>query len=118
MRVFVQAVDSGGFSAAAVRLDISTGSISRAIGVLEEHPRTRLLQRTTRRTILTEASEAYLNRCRRIFEQIEEVEAEAAGAKLRRKAVFGYIRSQISANTISSPLSASIITYFPMLGLI
>ncbi len=81
MRIFVRVADLGGFSAAAARLEMSTGAVSRAIGMLEQHLQTRLFQRTTRRTILTEAGEAYLDRCRHILEEVDEAEAEANEAR-------------------------------------
>ncbi|BEU21203.1 LysR family transcriptional regulator [Paraburkholderia terrae] len=81
MRIFVHVADLGSFTAAASRLETSTGSVSRAIGVLEQHLQTRLFQRTTRRTILTEAGEAYLDRCRKILDEVDEAEAEANAAR-------------------------------------
>jgi DNA-binding transcriptional LysR family regulator len=81
MRIFVHVADLGGFSAAAARLKTSTGSVSRAIGMLEQHLQARLLQRTTRKTILTEVGEAYLGRCRQILEEVDEAEAEANEAR-------------------------------------
>lgn len=95
MRIFVHVADSGGFSAAAARLGTSTGAVSRAIAVIEEHLRTRLLQRTTRRTILTEAGEAYLDRCRKILEQVDEAETEASGA---RTTPYGRLRIHSISN--------------------
>ena len=46
---FVQAVKSGGFTAAAGRLGISTTAVSRSIARLERQLDTRLFNRTTRR---------------------------------------------------------------------
>lgn len=80
MRVFVQVVERGSFTAAAQALDLSTAQVSRLIADLEQHLQARLLQRTTRRLALTETGERYLERCRQILGQIDEADAEARGA--------------------------------------
>ncbi|MGU7773856.1 LysR family transcriptional regulator [Burkholderia sp. MR1-5-21] len=80
MRVFVRVVDAGGFSAAARQLDTSTARISRAIADLEGRLGMRLLNRTTRRSTLTEAGERYFRRCEQILGCIAQMEAEVNGA--------------------------------------
>ncbi len=54
MAMFVQVVDSGGFSAAARLLGLTTSAVSRHVTRLEAHIGGRLLQRTTRKLALTE----------------------------------------------------------------
>ncbi|MCM2331989.1 MAG: LysR family transcriptional regulator, partial [Pseudomonas sagittaria] len=83
MRAFVCVAETGSFTAAAVRLDLTTSYISRAVATLETHLRTRLLHRTTRRIALTEAGQRYLLRCQQILGAIEEAEAEAGDAHAR-----------------------------------
>ncbi|WP_020406128.1 LysR family transcriptional regulator [Hahella ganghwensis] len=58
--VFLAVVESGGFSAAGVRLDISKSAVSKRISHLESRLGVQLLHRTTRRLTLTEAGERYL----------------------------------------------------------
>ncbi|SUD41385.1 LysR family transcriptional regulator [Ectopseudomonas mendocina] len=82
MRVFIQVVERGSFTAAAQALDLSTAQVSRLIADLEQHLQARLLQRTTRRLALTETGERYLERSRQILGQIDEADAEARGAHL------------------------------------
>lgn len=57
--IFVAVVESGGFSAAARMLGVSTSAVSKRIGQLEQHLGVRLLHRTTRKLSLTEAGERY-----------------------------------------------------------
>lgn len=78
--MFVRVAESGGFTAAAVRLNMATGPVSRAVSELEQHLRTRLLNRTTRRVVLTEAGERYLHRCYQILASLDQAEAEASNA--------------------------------------
>ncbi len=80
MRTFVCVVETGSFTAAAQRMDLTTSYVSRSVATLETHLRTRLLQRTTRRIALTEAGQRYLLRCQQILGYIEEAEAEAGDA--------------------------------------
>lgn len=83
MRAFVCVAETGSFTAAATRLDLTTSYVSRAVSNLETHLRTRLLHRTTRRIALTEAGQRYLVRCEQILNCIEEAEAEAGDAHAR-----------------------------------
>ncbi|KAA1016198.1 LysR family transcriptional regulator [Paraburkholderia panacisoli] len=80
MRTFVRVAESGGFTAAAVRLNLATGQVSRAVSELEQHLRTRLFNRTTRRVALTEAGKRYLHRCYQILTSLDQAEAEASDA--------------------------------------
>lgn len=83
MRAFVCVAETGSFTAAAARLDLTTSYVSRAVATLETHLRARLLHRTTRRIALTEAGQRYLLRCQQILGYIEEAEAEAGDAHAR-----------------------------------
>jgi len=83
MRVFARVVEAGSFTAAAQSLDSTTGAMSRAVSELEEHLRTRLLTRSTRRLALTAAGEQYLQRCKQILSDIDRAEAEASDAHER-----------------------------------
>jgi len=54
LTVFVQVVQAGSFTAAAVHLGVSTSAVSHAVRQLEKMAGTRLLSRTTRSVALTE----------------------------------------------------------------
>lgn len=79
---FVRVVDSGSFSAAAQRLNVSKSAVSAQVQRLEERLGVRLLHRTTRRLSLTEAGAAYYRHCARILAEAEAAE-QAAGALQR-----------------------------------
>jgi DNA-binding transcriptional LysR family regulator len=83
MRAFGRVVEAGSFTAAAVSMNSTTGAMSRAVTELEEHLRTRLLNRTTRRLALTPAGERYLVRCQQILADIAVAEEEASDAHER-----------------------------------
>jgi len=74
LTVFVQVVDSGGFSAAARRLDMSTTMVSHHVQALEDRLGARLLNRTTRKVHLTEVGKAYYDRCTQILSDLEQAD--------------------------------------------
>src|SRR5205085_8639709 len=59
LTVFVRVVDSGGFAAAARRLNMSTTMVSNHVQSLEQRLGVRLLNRTTRKLSLTEVGKDY-----------------------------------------------------------
>jgi DNA-binding transcriptional LysR family regulator len=79
LTTFVRVVDSGGFSAAGRRLNMSTTMVSNHIHALEERLGARLLHRTTRKVSLTEVGKAYYDRCTQILADIEQAD-DIAGA--------------------------------------
>jgi DNA-binding transcriptional LysR family regulator len=79
LTVFVQVADSGGFSAAGRRLNMSTTMVSNHVQALEDRLGARLLNRTTRKVSLTEVGKAYYDRCTQILADIEAAD-DIAGA--------------------------------------
>lgn len=86
MVVFAQVIEQGSFSAAAKHLGLSRAVVSYHLKKLESQLQIKLLNRTTRTINLTEAGQAYYQRCRVIAEQasaanqhIENIKSEAVG---------------------------------------
>ena len=79
LTAFVRVVDSGGFSAAGRRLNMSTTMVSNHVQSLEDRLGARLLNRTTRKVSLTEIGKAYYDRCTQILADLEQAD-ESAGA--------------------------------------
>jgi DNA-binding transcriptional LysR family regulator len=71
LRYFALIVEHGGFSAAERHTHITKSKLSRRIGELEEQLGARLLQRSTRRLVLTEAGRAFHAHCVAMLEQAE-----------------------------------------------
>lgn len=78
LTVFRQVADSGGFSAAARRLNMSTTMVSNHVQALEDRLGVRLLNRTTRKVGLTEIGRAYYERCVDILDHLEDADSLAA----------------------------------------
>jgi DNA-binding transcriptional LysR family regulator len=79
LTAFVRVVDSGGFSAAGRRLNMSTTMVSNHVQALEDRLGARLLNRTTRKVSLTEVGKAYYDRCTHILADLEQAD-DIAGA--------------------------------------
>jgi DNA-binding transcriptional LysR family regulator len=79
MSMLIEVADKGSFSAAARSLDVPATTLTRRISDLETAIGTKLLLRSTRRIDLTDAGITYLAAARRIIEQVDEAEREAAG---------------------------------------
>jgi DNA-binding transcriptional LysR family regulator len=77
---FVRVAESGGFSAAGRRLNLSKATVSDQVQTLENVLGVRLLNRTTRRVSLTEIGRSYYERCAQILHDLEEAD-ETAGAQ-------------------------------------
>lgn len=94
MTIYAAIVDAGSLSAAARRLNTPLATVSRKLAELEAHLGTRLITRSTRKLVLTDAGRDYLVACRQILEQVEEAEQAAAGA-------YAQVRGQL---VIAAPI--------------
>lgn len=75
IRAFMAVAQEGSFTAAGRRLGLSTKLTSKYVAKLEDNLSTQLFNRTTRSVALTDVGTAYLERCRPIIEQIDELDA-------------------------------------------
>ena len=66
---FAMVVEHGGFSAAGRALGIPKSRLSKRVAQLEERLGVRLLQRTTRRFVVTEVGERFYGHCRAVLEE-------------------------------------------------
>ena len=81
MEVFVRAVELGGFSPAARALRMTPSAVSKLMARLERRLGARLINRSTRKLLLTAEGAAFLERARGVLADLDEAErAVAAGA--------------------------------------
>ncbi|AMN39277.1 LysR family transcriptional regulator [Rhodoplanes sp. Z2-YC6860] len=78
MHVFAKIVASGSFAAAARQAQLSPTVVSKHVQALESWLGARLLNRSTRRVALTEAGEAFYERCTRILSEVEDATGAAS----------------------------------------
>ena len=113
METFIAVVESGSFTQAAVRLEMSAVMVGKYIQLLEAQLGTRLLERNTRRQSLTDAGRVFYDEAKRVLEQVSI--AESSVERLRA-APAGTLR--ISAPTsfggcVIAPLTATFLQAWP-----
>ncbi len=77
LRYFAAVAEAGSFSRAAAALHLTQPSLSRQVQLLEEELKQRLLERTGRGAVLTEAGTALLQHARANFDLAERARALA-----------------------------------------
>lgn len=80
MRIYTRVITLGSFAKAAAELGMSPGSVTLHIQDLEKELGVRLLNRTTRRSSMTEAGRIYFEHCLRVAGEIEAVEEALRGS--------------------------------------
>jgi DNA-binding transcriptional LysR family regulator len=81
LNAFVRAAEARSFTDAGRQLSLSSSAIGKAVARLEDRLGVRLFHRSTRSVSLTPEGTLFLESCRRIFSEIENVESEFAQTK-------------------------------------
>lgn len=98
---FLKVIETGGFGAAARELGVTQSTVSRRVSELERHLGSKLLERTTRRVMLTEPGVRYSEAAQVFLLGLTEAGAnlsdESLGAKgpLRISVPLGYGRKRV-----------------------
>jgi DNA-binding transcriptional LysR family regulator len=98
---FIKVVDLGGFASAARELGVTQSTVSRRVAELERHLGCKLLERTTRRLLLTEAGARYCESVRALVAGLAEAGADLnddrghAQGSLWITAPLGYGRTRV-----------------------
>jgi len=115
--LFARIVEAGSFSRAAERVDLPKSTVSRRLALLEDRLGERLLQRTTRRLVVTEFGAILLEHARRVA---DEVEAAGALAQHRQLEPSGKLRISAPpdfANAGLNEVVARFLARYPMVTL-
>lgn len=109
---FVRVMESGSFTAAARELGLPKSSVSRRVSALETALRVRLLQRSTRQLVLTEAGRLYFERARAALRGLSE--ANVAVTDLSHE-IAGPIRFTAGGDNtgLTANLLAEFLTRYP-----
>jgi DNA-binding transcriptional LysR family regulator len=75
LRIFATVAELASFSRAAEQLGLAKGRVSTAVQQLEAQVGSRLLQRTTRSVRLTPDGERFLDRCKELLTEAEQLQA-------------------------------------------
>ncbi|SFM52519.1 LysR family transcriptional regulator [Rugamonas rubra] len=115
--LFARIVECGSLSLAAQRVQLPKSTVSRRLSTLEGQLGERLLQRTTRKLVLTEFGASLLEHARKVA---EETEAAAALAQHRQGAPSGLLRVSMPgdfANHAMGTLMAEFMARYPAITL-
>ncbi|WBV42555.1 LysR family transcriptional regulator [Pseudoroseomonas cervicalis] len=99
---FVAAADAGSFSGAARTLGLSVAHVSRQVAELERGLGLQLIQRTTRRSVLTDAGRSYYESCRALLEGLEEARD---GLRRDQNELRGPVRVSVGGHFAEAQLS-------------
>ena len=116
MATFVRAVDAGSLSAAARSLPSSLTSVSRQISALEEHFRTRLLLRTTRRLALTDEGRILYERAKAVLGEVKEIEAALTRDRHQPSGRIRVASPSLMGRLLIAPLLAEFLRRYPALS--
>jgi LysR family transcriptional regulator for bpeEF and oprC len=95
MRAFARVVEAGNFTRASASLDMPKPTVTKLIQTLESHLRTKLLNRTTRRVIVTSDGAAYYERAIRLLADLDELDGSMSLSQANPK---GRLRIDVSAS--------------------
>ena len=115
--LFARVAEAGSFSRAADRVQLPKSTVSRRIAALEKRLGERLLQRTTRKLVITEFGQGVLDHARALS---EEVDAALAFALSRQARPSGRLRVSMPGDFASTALEkplAGFIRDFPAVAL-
>lgn len=81
MRVFIRVVETGNFTRAADMLAMPKATVTNLIQGLEAHLRTKLLNRTTRRVMVTTDGALYYERAAQLISELEELDGSLSNSQ-------------------------------------
>ena len=105
MSLLVGVVEAVSLTAAGRKLG-ALPTVSRKISDLEAHLKVRLLTRSTRSLVLTDAGAAYLAASKRILDEVGEAERAALGAYAAPRGTSSSLRRLSSGGCMSSRSSS------------
>jgi DNA-binding transcriptional LysR family regulator len=105
---FTRVVELGSFTAAAAALGLPKSSVSRAVSRLEDSLGVRLLQRTTRKLVLTQAGQRYVAEVRGPMARLAEASNEVSDSG---KEPRGVVRISIAPELGDGFVSATLVAF-------
>ncbi|MEH6442620.1 MAG: LysR family transcriptional regulator [Oceanospirillaceae bacterium] len=105
--IFVAVAQTGSFSGAAKKLELSKSAVSKRITLLENQLQARLIHRTTRKLSLTEAGERFYEHAKEVMQAAQN--AEDAVAQLQGEP-YGKLK-------IQAPMSFGVLHIAPLIAL-
>ena len=114
---FAQTARRGSFAEAARDLGSSPSTVAKSVARLEAQLGVKLFHRTTRRVSLTGDGERLYRRCERVLAEVEDLQAEAAGARATPSGTLRIDLPITYGRRIVMPLLAELVRRHPALKL-
>ncbi len=103
MRAFLRVVETGNFTRASVSLNMPKATVTNLIQGLEAHLRTKLLNRTTRRVLVTPDGALYYERAARLLSDLDELDGSLSTAQSLPKGRLRVETASAFANLVIIP---------------
>jgi DNA-binding transcriptional LysR family regulator len=107
MHLFLRVVETGSISKAAEQMNIAKSAVSKRLSLLEQRLGIKLINRTTRKSSITEAGQHYYQRSKLILDEVDELNSQTSSSK---RALGGTLN-------IAVPLSFGLTHLAPTLNL-
>src|SRR5579859_7771575 len=117
MRLFVRAVTEGSLSAAGRELGLSPAAASKRLTRLETALGVRLLQRSSRRLVLTEEGTIYFERCQAIIADVDDANSAVGQRQLEVRGQLHISASVDMGRQYVGPIAADFAEQHPQLHL-
>lgn len=111
--VFVKVVQAGSFSGAAKLLKMPVTTVSGKVAALEKRLGTTLIHRTTRKLSVTQAGEAFFQRCVKALDEIVAGESEIENVKSEPEGVLKITTVADVGHTLLPPIIAGYLKKYP-----
>ncbi|RWX78408.1 LysR family transcriptional regulator [Neorhizobium lilium] len=117
MRAFVRVVETGNFTRAAASLNIPKTTITNMVQALEAHLNTTLLNRTTRRVMVTTDGALYYERAMQILGDVDELDSSISNSQLQPKGRLRVEMSGAFADLVVIPALCDFYKRYPQIRL-
>ena len=113
MQAFVQVARHGSFTRAAADLHLTQSAASALVKALEEQLGVLVLDRTTRRVVLTRAGEEFLARAERILAEVANAVSDTHDLVNKRRGLVSIAASPLSSSTFLPAAVAAFLEQYP-----
>jgi len=117
MQVYARVVEAGTFTKAADSLRMPKPTVTKLVQGLEKHLRVKLLNRTTRKVVVTPDGAAYYERATRLLGDLEDIESSVANAQASPKGRLRVDAGGTAASMIIIPSLPAFVNRYPEIQL-
>jgi DNA-binding transcriptional LysR family regulator len=86
MYIFLRVVETGSITKAAEQMSMAKSAVSKRLSTLEQKLGIRLINRTTRKSSITEAGQRYYQRSKLILDEVDELNNQISSSKMALEA--------------------------------